>query len=163
VLLGGGGGGGGFSAATPAGKPKAIGAPKPAAPPKPAALHHPDSSSEGYRYLQTDDEHVGGVRTDTRKRPSNEQLGHKTAGGSKTDTHKHPPDEQLDPEPVGGGSASRIRTGAPAVVGGTMSQSGLLTCAGGGLHPLAQGVQLTHCGRKHLHNQKSWDQCRHHG
>jgi hypothetical protein len=77
-----------------------------------------------------DDETVGGFGTDTCKRPPNEQLGHKTAGGLLddetvggfgTDTCKRPPDKQLDHEPAGGGSASRIWTGAPAVVGGTMS------------------------------------------
>jgi hypothetical protein len=134
------------------------------------ASNHLDSSSE----LDTDtckrppndsldNEHVGGLGTDTRKHPSDEQLGHETAGGSKTDTRKHPPNEQLDREPVGGGSASRIRTGAPVVVGGMMSQSGLLTRAGRGLHPLAQGVQSTHHEWKSLRNQKSRDQRRHRG
>jgi hypothetical protein len=114
------------------------------------ASNCPDSSSEPETDTRKcppddslDDETVGGFGTDTHKCPHDEQLGHKTVGGLKTDTRKHPPDEQLDRKPVGGGSASRIRTGAPAVVGGTMSQSGLLTHAGGGLHPLAQGVQLT--------------------
>jgi hypothetical protein len=88
--------------------------------------------------------------------------GGETVGGFGTDTRKRPPDEQLDHKTAGGGSASRIQTGAPAVVGGTMSQSGLLTRAGGGLHPLAQCVQLTHCELKHLRSQMSRDQrCRH--
>jgi hypothetical protein len=135
------------------------------------ASHRPDSSSEpdtNTRKCPPDDsldnEHVGRFGTNTRKRPSDEQLGHETAGGLKTDTRKHPPDEQLDCEPAGGGSALRIRTGAPAVVGGTMSRSGLLTRAGGGLHPLAQGVQLTRPReRKCLHNQNSQYQRRRHG
>jgi hypothetical protein len=126
------------------------------------ALHCQDSPSE----LETDthkrppddslgNETVGGLGTDTRKHPPDEQLDHETAGGSKTDTRKRPPNEQLDREPAGGGSASRIRTGGPAVVGGMMSRSGLLT--------LAQDIQLTCRERKCLHNQKSRDQRRHCG
>jgi hypothetical protein len=134
------------------------------------ASNHLDSSSKPETNTckcppddSLDNETVGGFGTDTHKRPPDEQLGHKTAGGLKTNTRKHPPNEQLDSKPAGGGSASRIWTGAPAVVGGTKSRSGLLTRAGRGLHPLAQGIQLTHHKRKHLRNQKSWDQRRHCG